>query len=326
MQHYIESDTASLLKNLAAQGGPKLHAMPVNDARAAVRALTQYCDLPGPNGCTTRDVLPSGELLVPIRLYSPADVTTGPVIIFVHGGGFVLGDLDTYDALCRYLCVRTGMRVVAPDYRLAPEHPFPAAYDDVGNSISWVLSHPPALGLPASAVALAGDSAGAALSASWAANWNGDPRNSVSDRRNSISALLLLYPVTDLAAKSASYTLFGEGYLLESADMDFFIRAYTPNAADREDPRASPLLCQDLSRMPPTTLLTCGLDVLRNEGRAFASRLVAAGIETYYREAKGHIHGIATLRGALPSARSVIDEVIDSFSRQIAHGIQEPQA
>lgn len=315
LEHFIESDTASLLQNLAAQAGPKLHEMPVNEARAAVRALTQYCDLPCPTACVIQDLPRSGELSVPIRLYSPAVDRTGPVIVFVHGGGFVLGDLETYDAWCSHLCTRSGMRVIAPDYRLAPEHPFPAAYNDVMNTLSWVLSNPAALGAPASAVALAGDSAGAAISASCAATWQGGSARPVQ-------ALLMLYPVTDLSAKSASYPLFQAGYLLESAAMDFFIRSYTPDVKDRKDPRASPLLSQDLSHMPPTTLMTCGLDVLRDEGRAFANRLIAAGIETYFTEATGHIHGIATLRGALPSARPVIDESIDSFARQITRSVR----
>ncbi len=315
MEHFVESDTAQLLKNLAAQAGPKLHEMPLAEARAAVRALTQYLDLPCTDACITRDLPPSGDLSVPVRLYSPSADTTGPVIVFVHGGGFVLGDLDTYDALCRYVSVRTGLRIVAPDYRLAPEHPFPAAYHDVLDTLTWVLSSSPSLGSPVRAAGLAGDSAGAALAASCAATWNG--------HRDLISALLLLYPVTDLSAKTASYRIFSEGYLLESAAMEFFIQSYAPNAADRLDPRASPLLCRDLSRMPPTTVLTCGLDVLRDEGRAFASRLVSAGVETNFREARGRIHGIATLRGALPSARTLIDEAIDNYARQITRGVEE---
>lgn len=320
MEHFIESDTAALLQNLAAQAGPALHAMPVSDARAGVRALTQYCDLPCPTPCITHDLQPSGGALkVPIRLYSPSADTTGAVIVFVHGGGFVLGDLDTYDALCRHLCTRSGLRVVAPDYRLAPEHRFPAAYNDVMSTLSWVFSSPTALGAPVDAVALAGDSAGAALSASCAASWKAGPEGR-------IRALLMLYPVTDLSARSASYAEFQSGYLLEAATMEFFIESYTPDVKDRLDPRASPLLIQDLSRMPPTTLMTCGLDVLRNEGRAFAGRLIAAGIETCFREASGHIHGIATLRGALPSARSMIDDCIDHFSHQIVRSIQKAQA
>jgi acetyl esterase len=309
-QHPIQPDTAALLQALAAQAGPRLSAMPVLDARAAVRALTQYCDLPGPANCFTHDLFTSGGPSVPVRLYAPDADRTGPVIVFVHGGGFVLGDLEAYDAFCRYLSLRTGMRVVATDYRRAPEAPFPAAFEDVTQTISWVFSNPTALGAPVSAVALAGDSAGAALCACCAASWQGGPENT-------LRALMLLYPVTDLSARAASYRLFENGYLLEAADMEFFIRCYTPNACDRTDPRASPLLIEDLSGMPATTLLTCGLDVLRDEGRAFASRLVAAGVETCYREALGQIHGLATLRGAIPSARAVLNDVIDNYSRQI---------
>ena len=314
MAQFIEPETSALLQGLAAQAGPRLHEMPVPEARAAVRALTQHLDLPCPLPCETKDLGP-GEAPVVARLYLPVG-PTGAVIVFVHGGGFVLGDLDTYDFLCRHLATRTGLRVLAPDYRLAPEHTFPAAFTDVLTTVSWVGTSPAVLGAPVWGVALAGDSAGGALCASCAGTLH-------CDAGNAIAALLLLYPVTDLSSQTASYHRFATGFLLEAAAMELFVRSYTPNSTDRRDPRASPLLQEDLSRMPRTTLLTCGLDVLRDEGRAYAARLVAAGVETFYREARGQIHGMATLRGALPCARSTLDEVIDSFARQIARSVQE---
>lgn len=326
MAQFIEPDTALLLEGLGAQAGPKLHEMPVPDARAAVRALTQQLDLPCAAACETRDLGPD-EAPVPARLYLPSANATGAVIVFAHGGGFVLGDLDTYDSLCRHIATRTGLRLLAPDYRLAPEHAFPAAFTDVLSTISWIATSPPVIGAPLEGIALAGDSAGAALCASCAAALCAScDTTERSDASGLIGALLLLYPVTDLSSQTESYRRFGTGYLLEAAAMELFARAYTPETADRRDPRASPLMQKDLSRMPRTTVLTCELDVLRDEGRAYASRLVAAGVETFYREARGQIHGMATLRRALPSARPVLDEVIDSLARQIAHSAQERAA
>jgi acetyl esterase len=194
--------------------------------------------------------------------------------------------------------------VLSPAYRLAPEHPFPAAIEDVQDAVSWAASSPAVLGQPVTAIALAGDSAGATLSAAAALSY---------DATAPLLALLMLYPVTDISRTAASYDLFAEGYVLEAADMRFFVNSYAPGVDTRTDPRASPLLAANLAALPPTTLLTCGLDVLRDEGRAFAARLALSGVDVTYSEARGHVHGIATMRRAVPSACIPIDRAIDDF-------------
>ena len=310
----IDEDCARLLEALAAQGGVRFRDLPLKQARAATLLMSQQLDLPCESPCAVTDLCPRTPG-VPLRLYSPGTAShpedAQPVIVYAHGGGWIVGNLETCDALCRHLATRSGYRVLSVDYRLAPEHPFPAGLEDVLGAIRWVAGSAHECGASVGGVAIAGDSAGGALAAA----------ASVARVAAGAAPLaaLLLYPVTDLSRWHPSYEAFAEGYLLEAQDMRYFANLYAPTLQARDDPRASPLLTGDLTGMPPTTLLTCGLDVLRDEGRAFAKRLVDAGIETNYLEAHGQLHGIATLRGAIPSGRIWIDRAIDDFARRIAH-------
>jgi len=318
-EFYIDPDAAQLLKNLESMGGVKLRDLSLADARAAAVSMGQQLDLPCTAPCEATDLpidVPSSILA---RLYSPGTHPGqrgnkhgpgGPVILYIHGGGWITGNLDFCDSLCRHLATRSGYRVLSVDYRLAPEHPFPAAFEDVEAAARWVSNSPHALGSPVTGIALAGDSAGGGLAAAVA-------HRHAHDARLRMLAVLLFYPVTDISRTSASYERFHRGFLLEAADMQYFAECYAPTAEARSDPRVSPLLAENLDAMPPTTLLACGLDVLRDEGRAFAARLAGAGVDLAYSEARGHLHGIALMRGALPSARVFVDRAIDDFLRQI---------
>jgi acetyl esterase len=315
---YINPDAARLLEAVASAGGVKLRQLSLNDARKAAVAMAQQLDLPCMEECAVANLTIAGPLPIPARLYSPFKVTSAiddvamstPVIIYAHGGGWVLGDLDFCDSLCRYLATRSRYRVVSLDYRLAPEHPFPAAFMDVQTTARWVRTSPRELGQPVGGIALAGDSAGGGLVAAAALTHPGDAPIPVL-------AVLMFYPVTDISRVTLSYERFAEGFLLEAADMRYFADSYVPARSVRNDPRVSPLLAPDVASFPPATLLACGLDVLRDEGRAFAARLAQAGVDITYIEARGQIHGIATMRGAMPSARTLIDRAIDDFRRHI---------
>lgn len=227
---------------------------------------------------------PAGPMAA--RRYMPVDA--GPVtalLLFFHGGGFVIGDLDTHDGLCRLICRDGGIQVVSVDYRLAPEHKAPAAAEDAYAAYQWALDH--AAGLGATHIVVGGDSAGgnlAAVVSQWA-----------RDDELPLPALqLLLYPVTDFSSETRSRTLFSDGYFLTRRDMDWFRDHYLDGAdVTAEDPAVSPLLAEDLSGLPPALVITAGFDPLRDEGNRYARAMRDAGVLVDLREERSLIHAFA---------------------------------
>jgi acetyl esterase len=217
------------------------------------------------------------------------------------GGGWVIGDLDTHDTACRHLAREAEAGVLSIAYRLAPELRFPAAVDDALAAFHWAAANAGGLGFDPARVAVAGDSAGGNLAAVVAqlAGRDGGPRP---------AAQFLAYPVTDLSTKHASYRLFAEGFLLTERDMDWFRAHYVPDAATALDPRASPLLAPDLHGLPPAVVLTCGFDVLRDEGEAYARRLEQAGVRVALRRNAGLIHGFCNAVSVSPLSRIAMIE------------------
>ncbi|MFG6284566.1 alpha/beta hydrolase [Sphingomonas sp. S6] len=305
----VEGDTRQLLDALKAQEAPPLYDGTPDEGRAAYREMAKGLDLPAEPVAEVADLFVDGaDGPIAVRVYHPHPAAEGPVVVFFHGGGWVIGDLDTHHGFCAFLANRLDLRVLSVDYRLAPEHRFPAAYEDCVRVAQWADSSPGELGRPVAGIATAGDSAGGSLAVAVSLHLNGD-----GTRR--VLAQMLLYPATDLVAESVSYARFAEGYLLDRRLMQWFRDHYIGSEAERADPRTSVLRADDLSASPPTVLLTCGLDVLRDEGRAFGARLVSAGVALSFREAAGQIHGIVNMRGALPSAVPVLSAVIDDFGR-----------
>lgn len=299
---FIQPDTQALLDLIAAAQRPKLHQVAPEEARRMHRRMVMQFDLPVPSLHEIRDAR-SGD--VPLRIFFPAAAATGPVIAYFHGGGWVIGDLDTHASFCAALALQSGLRVVAVDYRLAPEHPFPAAYDDCRAAIAWIASNPAALEAPVDGIAVAGDSAGGNLAAVVSLHAAEDGRP--------LLAQMLLYPATDFVTETRSHAAFAEGYLLEKATMEWFANAYLPDGAQRDVPQVSPWRAANFDAFPPTAILTCALDPLRDEGRAFAARLIEAGVAVKFSEAPGQIHGIATLRKAIPSAARPLKSCIEDF-------------
>ncbi|WP_137885806.1 alpha/beta hydrolase [Pseudomonas sp. 2FE] len=245
----------------------------------------------------------AGEL--DARLYRPLDRPNLPLLVFFHGGGFVIGNLNTHDNLCRALAKQSGAVVVSIAYRLAPESKFPAAPLDCYSATCWLVEQAQQLGCDASRLALAGDSAGAnlALAVSRLAAERKGPR---------ISYQCLFYPVTDARCGSASYQAFAEGYFLTRAMMQWFWQQYLANAEQVEQVLASPLLAEDLASLPPTTLITAEFDPLRDEGEALAQRLQEAGVATRLQRYDGMIHGFVSMapfveRGAEALAAAAAD-------------------
>jgi acetyl esterase len=245
---------------------------------------------------------------VPLRArhYAPAEAGgPRPLLVFFHGGGFVFGDLETHDAVCRLLCRSSGAHVLAIDYRLAPEDPFPAAVEDARAALAWAHTHAVELGADPARVGVGGDSAGGNLSAVAAqlAARDGGPAPALQ---------LLIYPATDASGhRRRSRELFGEGFFLTNAEMNWFEASYfgANNSPVGRDPRASPLLAEDLSGLAPAIVITAGFDPLRDEGEAYAHALAQAGTPAVLRRFEGYIHGFISAAGVSRRLREAVLEI-----------------
>jgi acetyl esterase len=252
---------------------------------------------------------PAGE--IPVRIYRPSADAGLPVTVFFHGGGWVIGDLESHDHCCRTIASKAECVVVAVDYRLAPEAKFPAAVDDAWAATEWVATHADELGVDATRLAVAGDSAGGNLAAV-VANLSRDHEHV------EIVQQALIYPVTDGSCDRPSMTENAEGYLLTRTAMDFFHEHYTVSAADVNDPRYSPIL-SDLEGAPPAVVVTAGFDPLRDQGNAYAVKLSDAGVDVDHVEYEGMFHGFFSMDAGLDVASQAQDQVAaalkDAFSR-----------
>lgn len=302
---FVLPETAALLAGLAAQGGPHLADMSAADMRATYLQLGALFDPPPEPGVRHTDFDgPDCRL----RAYFPGPATAGPVIVYLHGGGWVIGDLDTHHPLCTLIAALTGLRVVAVDYRMAPEHSFPVAHDDSLAAARFVAASPPELEAPVTGIAVAGDSAGGNLALHIA---------TMLASEGGTLAQLLIYPWVDCTAPGGSYDEFAEGYILDRKLLDRFAGDYLPDAGDAAGTAASPVLHPLSAALPPTLVVTAGLDPLRDQGRALAGAIAAMGVETHLIEAKGLIHGMATMRAALPGGDRVIRRVVALFAETI---------
>ena len=299
----LHPHTRFLLDLIEQRGIPPTHTLSVADARAYYRdrrsvtqpdpaevALVRELAAPGPQGP------------IPLRLYRPIGSDAAsvlPVLVYYHGGGWTIGDLDTHDSLCRELANLAGCAVVSTDYRLGPEHRFPAAVIDAIAATHWVRAQAAELKLDAARLAVGGDSAGGNLAAVVAisARDSGDLP---------IAFQLLIYPATDAHRQHASHIENGQGYLLTKDTMDYFSDHYLPDRAQYDDWRASPLLHPDLSNLPPALVLTAGYDPLRDEGLAYAERLTAAGNRASYVCFERQIHGFITMGKVLDEANAAV--------------------
>ena len=259
-----------------------------------------------------------GRPALPARLYTPQDLPAGSaLLVFGHGGGWVTGSLDSHDAVCRYLAVQAGVRVLSVGYRLAPEHPFPAAVGDVGAAFRFALAHAVELGADPAMIALGGDSAGGNLAAVVT-------HLAVRAREPAPVFLLLFYPPCDAVHRSRSRELFAARFLLTDADITWFSDHYMPPPIDRGDPRASILLAEDLSGMPPTYLATAGFDPLRDEGEMFGRRLADAGVPVVLRRHAGLVHGFVNMIGLAGRCREAVAEAAGALRTGLALAGRSP--
>lgn len=284
------------------------------DARAKFREQLAIVEHPGPSSVETEELRFEGPK-TPLRgrRYKPLGVAArGPAIVYFHGGGFHVGDVDSHDGLCRHLADASGCQVFSLEYRLAPEHPYPAAVADGLAGLSWVFAHSGELGIDPRCVAVAGDSAGGNLSAVCSLRFRG--------REMRPALQVLFYPATDASASLASHRSMGGRYLLTNRMLDHYYDTYLgKGGSNRREPDASPLFEPDVSGAPPAIVWVAGFDPLRDEGAAYAARLEQAGVPVVLRELSGYPHGFLSMTRALPAAREAlisIGQVIGSRLRE----------
>ena len=298
----LDRHVRRLLDEMAALKQRPMWEIGPRAARAAMRSSVFRAG--NDPDCGTEDrAVPGPADDIAVRVYTPRGAASGllPGLVFFHGGGFVIGDLETHDGLCRALCDASRCRVVSVDYRLAPEHPFPAAVEDAFAATAFVARNAASFGIDATRLAVGGDSAGGTLAAvtTQLARQAGGPR---------LRFQLLIYPVAQMGSdtETASMRENAKGYFLERQSMDWFTRCYAPDPRHRSDPRLSPILCQDLTGLPPAYVVTACFDPLHDEGRDYAQALARAGVPVTYVDYPGMIHGFFSFRGRIAKAREAV--------------------
>ena len=293
---YVRPDVAALLGFLNAVPNPPIGVLPLAEARASYLAMVPLAEADPRPLAVIRDLTCPGPAgAIPLRLYDARETRApGPVVMFFHGGGFVIGDLDTHHALCTEVAAEMDLPVVAVHYRLAPEHTFPAAPDDCETAARWVAGSPSELGRTATGLITIGDSAGGNLAIVVA--------QALGDQPAAVPVVLQvpIYPLSDEKTDHQSMLDFGEGHLLTKVSMDWFHAAY---AAEAGNVRAYPIH-GDHAAAPPTVLVTASLDPIRDSGRLYGEALIRAGSDVMFMERKGTIHGFTTLRKAIPSGQA----------------------
>jgi acetyl esterase len=298
----LDPAAVGLLEQLEAAGLPPLNEMSPADAREAAAGFAELGGEGEAVAAVENRTVPGPHGTVPVRVYTPeAGEGPRPCLVYIHGGGWVIGDPDMTDAICRAVANRAECVVVSVDYRLSPEHKFPIALDDCYAAVTWVAENAASLGVDPGRLAVGGDSAGGNLSAAVAlrARDEGGP---------ALRLQLLVYPVTDRNFDTISYKENGDDYFLTRDMMVWFWDHYLTSDADGDNPLASPLRAPDLSGLPPARILTAEFDPLRDEGEAYAARLTEAGVPVTHTRFDGQIHGFWTMMAVFGAATTAADE------------------
>jgi acetyl esterase len=304
MRDKLYPEVRALLEANEAEGAPAMETLSPAEARQAViDALKAVAGQSEEIGRVEDFRIPHPEHPIPIRIFTPTGDGPFPSLVYFHGGGWVVCDLDTHDAVCRAIARRAGAVVVAVDYRLSPEYKFPAAVEDCYTATEWVAANAASLAVDPRRIAVGGDSAGGNLSAVMCLK-------SRDEGGPMLALQVLVYPVTNLASfDTPSYREFAEGYYLTRAEMEWFRGHYLARTEDAQSPYASPLLAPDLRGLPPALVITAECDTLRDEGEAYAKRLAEAGVEVACTRYGGMIHPFFSLGGAFSQGRRAIEQV-----------------
>ena len=308
----LDTETQWMLRIQKLMREPAAETLPMPQARRAILRQSRLVGGAQPIG-ETRDLeIPGTGAMIPARLYVPRSQVDSPnsgspssgwpMLFFAHGGGMVFGDLASHDSLCRFLAEQADVRVLSIDYRLAPEHPFPAAVEDCWASFQWLSENAEKLDVDPKRIAVGGDSAGGYLAAVTAVR--------AAESGIALKYQMLLYPMTNMAEQSESRRMFGEGFFLTTAFMDLAEASYLSESDDRRDPRVSVQFTEKVpDGLAPALIATAGFDPLRDEGEAYARLLAGAGVEVEMKRYPGLIHGFANIVGAGRSNRGAVAEI-----------------
>ena len=308
----LDEQTKTMLEQIEAMDAPPIWKLSVEDARSTTNAMLVLMGTPEEIASVVDRTINAGGQQLPIRIYRPDGLGDGPapVLVFYHGGGFVIGDLETHDRDCRKLANRGQCVVVAVDYRLAPEHRFPAAVDDAWAALSWVLANAAELGIDPARVAVGGDSAGgnlAAVTAIWA-----------RDQGIALRLQLLIYPGVDVEGQYPSKVENAQGYLLDQESIEWFLEKYVPDA-NFTDWRLAPMRAASHENLAPAYIITAEFDPLRDEGEAYAAKLTAAGVPATAKRYDGMIHGFFGMGAVIEASRPAVDDA-GAALRAALHG------
>ena len=300
----LDEEAAMVLELMRKAGRPSLDTLDPKAARAQADGLAEKSEIDAPEVARVVDgALPGPGGQIGYRRYWPKGATakTLPTLIYYHGGGFVIGTLETHDSSCRLLANVSLCQVIAIDYRLAPEHPFPAPVDDAAAAFRHIAANAAQFDTEADRIAVGGDSAGGNLAAVVCQTQRdaGGPMPSFQ---------LLIYPATDNRNESESRRTLGDDYFLTTSLMKWFFDHYAPDGVDRTDPRVSPLFARDFAGLPPALVITAGFDPLRDEGKEYADRLMRAGVKVSHTNYPGSIHGFFSMTRFLKQGLRAIDE------------------
>jgi acetyl esterase len=298
--YVLELEAQLLLRGAAVARVPETHELGVRGGREELERSLRVVDYRGVPAHVSKRMIVGPRGSIPVRVYEPRGrFSPRPIVVYFHGGGFVVGSIDSHDGLCRALAEKTGALVVSVDYRLAPEHRFPAGVEDAVAATRYVLAQAKTFGGDPARVAVAGDSAGGNFAAVVAQQLRGDALRPMFQ--------LLVYPATDLTRSFPSHRAFREGFFLTEKTIDWFLANYVNDERDKTDVRGSPLFAEDFAGLPPALVFTAGFDPLRDEGRAYAEKLRAAGVPVEYVCIEGAVHGFFSCGGVFEHASRAVD-------------------
>ena len=309
----LEPEVQLLLRMRGLARRPPIETLSVPQAREqSRREAASIAGAPLPVARVEEIAVPGAAGMLGARLYVPAGLPSpAPMLVYLHGGGWVVGDLDTHDQPCRFLAREAGVLVLSIDYRRAPEHKFPAPVEDCLAALRFAIDEAESLGADPARVAVGGDSAGGNLAAAVT-------RLCAIEGGPAPALQLLIYPVTDLSRKRESYRLFRDGFFLTESHMDWYRAHYLPDEAAARDPRASPMLASDLAGLPPAHVVTAGFDPLRDEGEDYAGSLRDAGVSVRLTRERGLIHGFVNATTAGRAPRRAMLEIASALRAALA--------